>query len=116
MPLGISPSVRPNQITSKSTGDLLLPQCPFAYFTRTTRQLTESCSLVPVLHCEQNAASDTYGGITPPFAPEYIGTAGYVNKNLSFVRKAGQCRRIIRATRPMHLGTASGIENQPCFE
>jgi len=45
MPLGISPSVRPNQITSKSTGDLLLPQCPFAYFTRTTRQLAESCSL-----------------------------------------------------------------------
>jgi len=63
--------------------------------SHTTRQLAESCSFIPVLHCEQNATSDTYAGITPPFAPEYIGRTAYVNNNLGFVRKAEQSGRAI---------------------
>jgi hypothetical protein len=114
MPLGISPSVRPIRLCSTPLTTCFGRQYPFAYFIRTPRQLAKSCSFIPVLHCEQNAVSDTYAGITPPFAPEYIGTASYVNKNLGFVRKAEQRGRIIREARPMNLETASGVEN-PLF-
>ena len=97
------------------TNKLLRRQYPFTYFTRTTRQLAESCSFIPFLHFEQNAVNDTYAGITPPFAPEYIGMASYVNKILGFVRKAEQ------------RGSAIGLLGQctwelqvvlkpPCFE
>jgi hypothetical protein len=49
-------------------------------------------------------------GIKTPFSPEYKGRNAYVNKNLGFVLKAEQRRRVIGITRPMHLGTASGVE------
>jgi len=55
-------------------------------------------------------------GITSPFSAEYKARTASVNKNLGLVRKAEQPRRVIRATRPMRLGTASGVECPTCFE
>ena len=53
-------------------------------------------------------------GIKTPFSPEYKGRIAYVNKNLSFVRKAEQCRRVIGFTRPMYLGPQV-VLNAPLF-
>ncbi len=94
MPLGISPSVRPitlcsAALTSCFDGNILSPTLPVQHDS------SQKVVLSLRFQCEQNAASDTYAGITPPFAPEYIGKAGYVNKNLGFVRKAEQRGRVI---------------------
>ena len=41
--------------------------------------------------------------------PEYIGTAGFVNKNLGFVRKAEKTRGVVWSTRPMYSGTTVAL-------
>ena len=104
MPLGISPSVRPIRLCSTP-----LPTCFDGNVLSPTLLVQHDSSQKVVLSFRFSTVNKMRrviptAGITPPFAPEYIGTAGYVNKNLGFVRKAEQRRRVIRATRPMHLG------------
>ena len=109
MPLGISPSVRPIRLRPTP-----LPTCfdrnvlsPTLLLQHDSKQKVVLSFLVP--HYEQNTAIDPSAGMKTPLSPEYKGRIAYVNKNLGFVLKAEQGWRVIGITRPMHLGTASGV-------
>ena len=84
----------------------------YSYNTTASRKFFPSfCS-----QCEQNTASDWGQQLYKAhFAPEYNGRTAHVNKNLGFVLKAEQCRRLIEITRPMRLGTAVAL-TLPRFE
>jgi hypothetical protein len=48
-------------------------------------------------------------GIKNPFSPEYNGGIARTDKNLGFVLKMEQDRRVIGIARPMHSGGTSGL-------
>ena len=61
MPLGISPSVRPKSDCVQLNCRLALTAVSFRLLYSYNPTAHRKLFLVPVLHCEQNAASDTYG-------------------------------------------------------
>jgi hypothetical protein len=109
MPLGISPSVRLSGYVQLHCG-LVLTAMSFRplYSYNTTASRKFSFILFPTMNKIRRAIPSA--GIRTPFSLEYKGRTAYVNKNLGSVRKAEQRRRVIGITRPMHLGTASGVE------
>ena len=96
MPLGISPSVRPIRLRSTP-----LPTCfdrnvlsPTLLVQHDSSQKVVLSFWFPTMNKIRRAIPTA--GIRTPFSPEYKGRTAYVNKNLGFVRKAEQRRRVIR--------------------